>query len=162
MKNFFSRTSIYVGALLPLLMIQGCVGISRLHDGTEHTVRDRGEYGIHDRGTCCYYNGATVRTKDGLIANWGKPDRIWTENGVEKWRYYRGLSWYVVSLNLIVPIPIGVPTGHSGVTFAFNGNDIAYADVDTTDWWNFGCGFYVVATGCIVGTHFWGSKINPG
>src|SRR5690242_2607615 len=114
--------------LSTLFLLQGCVGIASIHDRTDHLLPT--QYGLGPakgflinsrfRGSCCG-GDELAKNKDDLLRVFGKPDEIVNNGGVEGWRYNKNISWAVIVPQLIVPIPIGVPTGHSGVTFYFSG-----------------------------------------
>lgn len=140
------------------LALQGCVGVAYIHDKTTHIVSPIGAYPVDVSQRGGYFSGAgfVVHNKDELRARWGEPDVIWFEGGSEKWRYKKNISWAVFVPELVIPIPLGVPTGHTGVTFTFQGSNIVAEDADDTNWFNVGCGYYVVGVGCMDGSHLHG------
>lgn len=146
------------------LSLQGCVGAEIIHDKTNHIESPNGTYLLMPtRGE--YTPGGTlpVKTKDELQKWWGKPDAIWFDGGVEKWRYINNISWAVFMPELIVPLPIGIPTGHSSVTFTFHGSNITSEDADETNRSGFGCGYYIFGIGCMTQDQFHGwNFLNQG
>lgn len=147
-------------SLFSCLALDGCIGVGVIHDRTVHVESPTGTYQLRERAAPEYYNyagsGHPVRTKSDLRAYWGEPDSTWFDGQTEKWRYNRNISWVGFHLDLIVFIPIAVPTGHSGVTVTFQGSTIKSIDTDMSTGFGLGCGYYLLGAGCQVGDQFHG------
>ncbi len=122
-------------------MLSGCVGVITLHNPTRTYTGEAVKPG--GRGYCCS-GSETFTRRDDVRAAWGEPDRTWREDGRDFW-YYRqpDLAWAAVMPVLIVPLPLGIPTGHNFTTFAFEGERLVSAQAADREGLVALCGFFL-------------------
>lgn len=115
--------AIVLGVLVA--MMSGCVGVITMHNPTRTYTGEAVKPG--GRGYCCSGSETVTRRAD-VEAAWGAPDRAWHEGGREFWRYRQpDLAWAAIMPVLIVPLPLGIPTGYNATTFAFDGDRLVSA-----------------------------------
>lgn len=104
-----------------------------------------GTLSVGGRGYCC--SGLReVSTQEEVLKLWGEPDKKWSQNGREKWLYYQeGLAWTMFMPIVVVPIPLGVPTGRNYATLEFDDQQIVSAVSKDRDGWYGMCGFFLMS-----------------
>ncbi len=71
-------------------------------------------------------------TKQEFISFWGLPDKKEIKGKLEYWIYNRGLSWNGLTVWLVLPIPILVPTGYRKTTLIFEKDIAKYSIFETS------------------------------
>jgi uncharacterized protein YceK len=107
------------------VLLSGCVGVITMHNPEKSY--NANDVKLGNRGWCCSAY-QPISTKSEVLAIWGEPDKKWSEAGTEKWLYKQSsLSWAAVIPVIILPIPLGVPTGHNTTTLSFRAEKIVSA-----------------------------------
>lgn len=134
MRNIF-----YINIIFSLLL-SGCVGVITMHNPEKSYTGSNVKLG--GRGWCCS-GYKSVSTKAEVKSAWGEPDKKWTEAGVERWLYKQSsMSWVAIIPVLVIPIPIGVPTGHNATTLSFLDEKISSATSSDREGLIALCGFF--------------------
>ncbi len=136
--------------------LSACVGYMSFGNGDKEY--QNGQFGLGGKGFVNEYKPETL-TADQLIEVWGQPDKKYSDNDFEIWRYNKsGLAWAgIMPVIVIIPIPLLVPTGKHYTNFKVQNNVILSATENIRTGSLAFCGFFpfdvepIVRFGCFSG-----------
>jgi hypothetical protein len=107
-------------ALIAVLHLTSCVGIGIVQgDQKNYSSFEINKSRSKPMRRVTESGDARNPTRQEVRSHWGEPDRVWDENGEERWRYQSGLAMRGAIPMLIVGIPLIAPVGGNHYEFHF-------------------------------------------